>query len=46
MTEILKGKEQLEKRTLVVGLVGCLASGKTTLSNELGQRWGIMPIEE
>ncbi len=42
----IERRETLEKRPLVIGLVGCLASGKTTLSEELGQRWGIMPIQE
>jgi len=42
----IEGKEKPGKRPLVVGLVGCLASGKTTLSNELGKRWGITPVEE
>lgn len=39
-------KEVLSQKPLVIGMVGCLASGKTTLSKELGRRWGINPIEE
>ncbi|EKE13220.1 MAG: hypothetical protein ACD_13C00052G0009 [uncultured bacterium] len=46
MVESIEGKETLEKKPLVIGLVGCLASGKTTLSEELARRWGIEPIEE
>jgi len=46
MIENLERRETVEKRPLVVGLVGCLASGKTTLSEELGRRWGIDPIQE
>lgn len=46
MVENLEGKETLERRPLVLGLVGCLASGKTTLSEELARRWGIKPVEE
>lgn len=34
------------KRQLIIGILGCLGSGKTTLSNELGSRWGVEPIEE
>lgn len=39
-------KEEIKKTPLVIGLLGCLASGKTTLSTELGKRWGITPVEE
>lgn len=50
MPEIFEGKiekgERLEQRPLVVGMIGCLGSGKTTLAGELGRRWGITPIEE
>jgi deoxyadenosine/deoxycytidine kinase len=46
MIENLERKETLEKRPLVIGLVGCIASGKTTLSEELGRRWGTKPTEE
>ena len=46
MIENLEGREKLGKKSLVIGLVGCLASGKTTLSEELARRWGIEPIEE
>ncbi|MGA3292256.1 MAG: deoxynucleoside kinase [Candidatus Microgenomates bacterium] len=46
MKENLGGKETLIKRPLVIGFVGCLASGKTTLSGELGRRWSVTPIEE
>lgn len=38
--------ERFQKVGLVVGMVGCLASGKTTLSAELGKRWGLTPVEE
>lgn len=38
--------ERFQKVGLVVGMVGCLASGKTTLSTELGKRWGLTPVEE
>ena len=50
MSERFEGKietgERLEQRPLIVGIVGCLGSGKTTLAGELGRRWGITPIEE
>lgn len=46
MNERENNKEIPQKRSLVIGLVGCLASGKTTLSAELGKRWGITPVEE
>jgi len=39
-------KEIAEKRPLIVGFVGCLAGGKTTLAGELGKRWGIVSVEE
>ncbi len=39
-------KEEIKKAPLVIGFLGCLASGKTTLSSELGKRWGITPVEE
>lgn len=42
----LETSERLEKKSLIVGMVGCMASGKTTLSKELGRRWGVEPIEE
>lgn len=46
MAERIEENERLEKRPLIVGMVGCLGSGKTTLAGELGKRWGITPIEE
>lgn len=46
MIERVENKERIEKKPLVIGMVGCLASGKTTLSKELGSRWGMEPIEE
>lgn len=46
MIERVENKERIEKKPLVIGMVGCLASGKSTLSAELGGRWGIKPIEE
>lgn len=39
-------RETLDRKPLVVGMVGCLASGKTTLAKELGSRWCLSPIEE
>lgn len=38
--------EQFQKPRLTIGMVGCIASGKTTVSRELGKRWGMEPIEE
>lgn len=38
--------EMFQKFGLTIGMVGCLASGKTTLSAELGKRWGLTPVEE
>lgn len=46
MPERIEKNERLEQRPLIVGMVGCLGSGKTTLAGELGKRWGITPIEE
>lgn len=46
MIENIEQKELIEKKPLIVGMLGCLASGKTTISKELGARWGIEPIEE
>lgn len=46
MPERIEKNERLGQRPLIVGMVGCLGSGKTTLAGELGRRWGITPIEE
>lgn len=39
-------EERLQKPRLIIGILGCLGSGKTTISKELGNRWGVEPIEE
>ncbi len=46
MQERIEKNEKLEQKPIVVGMVGCLGSGKTTLAGELGKRWGVTPIEE
>ena len=49
MKESIEQNSNLEvpgKRPLIIGILGCLGSGKTTLSKELGARWGIEPLEE
>jgi len=45
---IIVGKEdeRIQRFGLTIGMVGCLASGKTTLAAELGRRWGLKPVEE
>ncbi len=45
MVEI-KNTEVLNRQPLVIGAIGCLASGKTTLITELGRRWNLTPVEE
>lgn len=34
------------KRHIIVGLVGPVGAGKSTLAVELGKKWGVAPIEE
>lgn len=38
--------EKLKVRPLRIGIIGAMASGKTALTDLVGEEWGIKPIEE
>jgi len=46
MSEQEPTAEKLKVRPLRIGMVGAIASGKTTLAGLVGEEWGIKPIEE
>lgn len=46
MKENLEGKENNQRKYLEVGFVGPIGAGKTTISEELGRRWNLNPVQE